>query len=181
MNKVKILIISVIIFCTGFLVYKFSTDDSFLASIRYRFYGLAYIDPYTLHISNENDTLYLARWWEPIPEYIKVSWSGDTTWLPIIYLPPHINRFAYPDSFFQYFGFDSTVIQVRHIHSEYYRVVPVSVGISKLIGIFQSRWRDTLYLEVRRDGNRLLIEGEKVYAVMCDSLKRSYIPEGQSE
>src|SRR6266478_3993996 len=101
---------------TGFLligvsgiVWKVQTDDSFLSFIRYRYYGWAHTTPNIFSIVNEHDTLFLANWSYSKPEFIKVTWNGDTVdRSPFI---GDIDYFAPPLSAYGFSDYDSTIIR----------------------------------------------------------------------
>ena len=157
--KIKIAVIVLLLFLTAAMVYKFETDEDFLASIRYRYKGWIY--PHGLYefaIGNFDDTLFVAHEsYSSDRRRIRVTWSGDTIWTY------DLGIYDYPaPPPYEYSGYDSSVIRVKQVSYGAFDIVPTSVGISRLIVTKPDDSRDTVQLRVLQKGDRLVIEGDVV-------------------
>lgn len=138
------------------------TDAPFVDVLHYRYVGQVHKNP-TLYLLNYDDTAFvLSRSYPTTWEFIKVAWNGDTVERSGE-MPVKVNWFRPHE---EVSGYDSTIIRVGGQGRVRY-VVPVSTGRSDLIT--KAWWDprevffDTLKLSVRLQGERLVIEGEKVH------------------
>jgi hypothetical protein len=148
---------------TVYIFYKLNTDESFLSSIRYRYYGFAATKLGEIVIENIDDTLFYPKMKLLKREFIMVKWSGDT--LRKLSLPIPQCNLGPPKSAYNCYNYDSAIIHIRPIEIFGNQIIPLSVGVSNLIVTVKDRdfyFCDTMQLCVRSKGNRYVIEKNQV-------------------
>ena len=142
--------------------YRLKTDEGFLSTLRYKFYGWQ-AAPDIFSIINYGDSLYVPYWQHQQEEFIKVGWNGDT--LERRSFIGTIDYLGLPASAYTFSGYDSEVIRIRPLRYSEYQVVAVGLGTSKLTITrrgFDGLRVDTTQLRVLQRGDRLVIEGNKI-------------------